>query len=167
MRRKWTEHEIEYIKAHYKKMTIRQIAEALGRSATGVEAYIMRMGLQKGTNSGHFKKGARGPRWVPIGTISKKTNGIWNRKVAENEWKPIHHLLWEVVYGPIPRGHMIAFIDGNTSNIRITNLELLTHAEMMERNSHLNYPPEVQEIIRLKGLLTTSIRGHYHHGKQK
>lgn len=38
----------------------------------------------------------------------------------------LHHVVWEAAHGPIPRGHKVAFKDGNHLNCTLENLELLT-----------------------------------------
>lgn len=47
--------------------------------------------------------------------------------------KYLHHVIWEEHYGPIPRGHKVAFKDGNHLNFAIGNLELLTNSEQVRK----------------------------------
>lgn len=84
-----------------------------------------------------FKKGSTPKNTLPVGSEvyqnrdrkSGKTS-YWYVKVAEpNVWEPKHRLLWESVYGPIPEGANIMFLDGDTNNICIENLRMITKAD--------------------------------------
>lgn len=56
-------------------------------------------------------------------------------KVAEpNKWKPLHRYIWENKYGPVPKGKILIFIDGDIFNTDILNLKLISRSENMERN---------------------------------
>lgn len=66
---------------------------------------------------------------VPVGT-RRYRKGYWWEKIAEpNKWKQIHVLEWEKHHGPKPKSSIIAFLDGDTSNWHIENLELVTRAD--------------------------------------
>jgi hypothetical protein len=41
--------------------------------------------------------------------------------------------------------------------ITLDRLECITHAELMKRNSIYNHPPEVIELMRLRGVLNRVI----------
>ena len=78
-----------------------------------------------------FRKGHRPKSAVPVGTVvvakvSSKRGGeelYYKKKVAEpNRWKLLHRLVWEEHNGPIPRNHVITFLDGNWRNCDISNL---------------------------------------------
>jgi len=81
------------------------------------------------TNGIPFKKG-----WpVPVGTetITQLKGSEYIRvKVAEpNKWQYKHYVVWESVYGSVPKWHMLIFIDGNTKNTDINNLRLISKQE--------------------------------------
>lgn len=112
-----------------------------------------------------IESGRRSYRWSPIGTERINSNGYLLRKVTDtgrssNDWKPVHKLVWEAVHGPVPPGQILSFRDGDKSNIALENLHLRTRADMMDENNLRNLPPEVQEVIRLKLLLTRKIHEH-------
>ncbi|MBJ9964462.1 HNH endonuclease signature motif containing protein [Burkholderia seminalis] len=119
-----------------------------------------------GTETGRFKSGQKSHRWVPIGT--EKVNacdGYLERKVSDTgnrrtDWQKVHKLMWEAQNGPVPPGHTLRFRDGDKSNVVIENLELLTRAEAIERNSMKRLPAELQEVIRLKQRITRKINEH-------
>lgn len=97
---------------------------------------------------------------VPIGHERKPKNGYWLVKVAEpNVFRPKHHILWEQHYGPIPKGCVISFIDGNPNNITIGNLRKETKREKFFRCGciHTSVPAELKEMAYLKGALKRQI----------
>jgi len=56
--------------------------------------------------------------------------------------------IWEQNNGPIPKGSVVSFKDGNKLNCDIDNLFLTTQEEIMLRNSLHNYP-ELRDVNRL------------------
>lgn len=44
-------------------------------------------------------------------------------------------LVWESVYGPLPKGYVLIHIDGDRYNDDINNLEAITRAELVARNN--------------------------------
>ena len=94
-----------------------------------------------------FKKGNRPKTAVPVGTIvvakvAKVTNDgcskeelYYKKKVAEpNHWKLLHRLVWEEHNGPIPRNHVITFLDGNWRNCDISNLMCISRGANCRAN---------------------------------
>lgn len=90
-----------------------------------------------------FKKGNRPKTAVPVGTIvvakvSSKRGGeelYYKKKVAEpNHWKLLHRLVWEEHNGPIPRNHVITFLDGNWRNCDISNLMCISRGANCRAN---------------------------------
>ena len=108
-----------------------------------------------------FKKGHMPGNTLYDGaeSIRNDKNGhqyIWVR-VSLGKWVPKHVLLWQQSHGPVPKGHNIVFRDGNTLNCTPENLECISNAELMQRNSLHNLPEEVKELIYLKGRLSRAI----------
>jgi len=105
----------------------------------------------------------------PVGTILTDHEGYRRIKIRERTkgdpqgWSPavwplLHWQVWEQHHGPIPAGHKIVFRDGNRAHCEIDNLELITDAELMRRNSVHNLPAELQQVIQLNGALKRQIR---------
>lgn len=81
-------------------------------------------------------------------------------RVALGKWVPLHRYNWEKAKGKIRGNLKLVFKDGNTMNCEVQNLELLTPAQLMERNSWYRYPTELGKIIQLQGALTRQINKH-------
>lgn len=58
-------------------------------------------------------------------------------------WELYHRVLWEKEHGEIPDSHVIMFIDGNSENVCLENLKLISKTEHMYRNSMHDYPEEI------------------------
>lgn len=76
-----------------------------------------------------FKKGHVPANYLPVGSERKGTDGYWLVKTADpNVWTAKHRLLWERAHGPIAKGMVVTFIDGDRDNCVLDNLD------MIERN---------------------------------
>lgn len=107
-----------------------------------------------GANRTSFKKGNTPANRKPLGAerIDVK-DGFVMVKIAERnpytgsptryKHKQVH--VWETTYGPIPKGHVVAFKDGNKLNCDPTNLMLVTRAELLVLNSH-KYKDQPEEL---------------------
>jgi hypothetical protein len=112
-----------------------------------------------------FTKGARPHTWVPVGTEVVDPDGYRKRKVADDRnvdsrfnWRYVHVLVWERAHGKVPRGHAIAFRNGNKADLRLDNLELVSRREVMLRNSVHHLPKALADVIQLRGALVRRIR---------
>lgn len=107
--------------------------------------------------------GAAAMNLQPIGTERVNKDGITIRKVDDTgckraDWRPVHVLLWEQHNGLVPAGCIVVFKDRNAENVTIENLDCITRAENMRRNSHHNrYPKDVSRLIQLRGALNRKI----------
>ena len=81
-----------------------------------------------------FKKGHIPVNHRSIGSerIDSKDGYILVKVAEPNTWKHKHRVLWEENNGPIPKGYVIIFKDGNKKNITLENLALVSRAEHLE-----------------------------------
>jgi hypothetical protein len=70
----------------------------------------------------------------------------------------VHILLWQEHNGQVPAGHCVCFVDGNKQHVALDNLELITRAERMRRNTIHRYPPELKDAIRTVAKLKRTIK---------
>lgn len=99
----------------------------------------------------------------PLGAERVTKDGIRQRKIRDDgppqhRWRACHAILWEEHHGPIPAGHIVVFRDRDMTRIEIDNLELITRAENMRRNTIHRYPRDLKEVIRLQKKLERTIR---------
>lgn len=78
-------------------------------------------------------------------------------RVALAKWVLLHAHVWEQANGKVPEGSIIVFKDGNTMNTELSNLECITKAENMARNTIHRYPEEIVSTVRTIGVLNRKI----------
>jgi hypothetical protein len=116
-----------------------------------------------GSERTHFKKGEKPATWMPIGSERVTKDGYLQRKVTDTgytpkDWVAVSHIEWEKHSGrKVPKGHAVIFRDSNNRNFAPANLELISRADLMRRNSYLNLPEPLQQIVQLRGALTAKI----------
>jgi hypothetical protein len=105
-----------------------------------------------------FKKGVRQgiavKLYQPIGTERLTKDGYRQRKINDDlplqkRWRGVHCIVWEEANGPIPKAHAVVFKDRNKLNCDLENLELVSRAELMRRNTLHNLPAPIKEAIHV------------------
>jgi hypothetical protein len=104
-----------------------------------------------------FKKGQfpanKDPGFYVPGALRVNTDGYVDMRTSFAPgalgWTCLHRILWEDAHGPIPRGHVLKFKDGDKLNVELDNLELITLQENMARNTIARYPRELRSVMHL------------------
>lgn len=109
-----------------------------------------------------FKKGHRPHTWRPIGTEKIDSDGYLRRKLTDTgyrpkDWVAVHRINWAAAHGPIPKGYMVIFRDGDKRNVAIENLELISLREQMRRNTVHNLPKPIAQAVQLLGAVKRQI----------
>jgi len=105
----------------------------------------------EGSRATQFKPGDKPSNtWRPIGAERMTKDGVVIRKVSDTghkwkDWRPVQVIEWERYNGPLPDGHIVVFKDRDRTNLAPDNLEAITRAENMRRNSIDRYPPEYRQ----------------------
>ena len=73
------------------------------------------------------------------------------------DWRPVHHLVLEAAGREIPPGYALVFRDGDKRNAALDNLELITRADLMARNSVHRYPEHIVRAVQAVGALNRQI----------
>ena len=81
-------------------------------------------------------------------------------RINLGKWQLLHIHIWEKKNGKLPKGHCLWFIDEDSMNCTLQNLELITRAENMKRNTIHNYPKELVQVTQLRGALNRQINKH-------
>lgn len=123
-----------------------------------------------------FVKGQRtgkaAENWKPVGTILADTEGYLRIKIREavhgseatgfgnvDVWPLLQRHVWKEHHGAIPKGHVIAFKNGDRQNCAIENLECISRGDLAKRNAMWNrYPRELVEAIMANGALKRKMR---------
>jgi len=113
-------------------------------------------------NKTSFKKGDKPKNYKPVGHERVDRDGYVLIKVSDTgawheRWRHKHKVVWEKANGPIPKGHVLIFLDQNKLNISIENLQLITQAQLarMNQNKLFNRDPELTK----SGLIIAEIYG--------
>ena len=84
-----------------------------------------------------FKKGQIPKQYRPVGSERINVDGYIEIKVSDpKKWKLKHRVVWEHHNGEIPKGNMIVFLDGNKLNCDISNLKMISNAELLVMNKN-------------------------------
>lgn len=90
-----------------------------------------------------FKPGMKPNNTVPIGTEVMMSDGYTYVKVDDIpkvkkkvNWTPKHKLIYEENYGPIPKGHVVIFLDGNRQNFNPDNLQAVSRGTLARLNQN-------------------------------
>jgi len=124
-------------------------------------------GTHEACRATQFKPGVRPHTWVPVGSY-RICEGQLQRKVNDDpgpnhvRWKPVTRLVWEAANGPVPAGHAVVFRPGRQTTdpalVTPDAVECLSRRDLMRRNSvHTVYPPELQRVVQLRGVLQRQI----------
>lgn len=165
-----------------------------------ITAYLKNHRIRSG-RTGRFKKenvpwnfnkkgymGANSTSFKP-GNMPKNKRRLWSERItcdgyieisvpernlhtgAPTRFKAKHVWLWEMKHGPVPKGHVLMFTDGNRLNCNISNLLLVDRVELLTLNSHdycgthNELKPSVLALARLEA--RAKIRTRPGRGRQK
>lgn len=122
-------------------------------------------GLDIGGKETRYQPGNKPHSWLPIGSTRISKEGISQIKVTDTgypprDWKAQHVVVWEQHNGPVPRGSIVVFCNRDRNDRRIENLECITRAENMHRNSLHRYPKEIALAMQAIGVLNRQINKH-------
>lgn len=96
-----------------------------------------------------FKPGQKPHNTKYDGHERMTKDGYIEVRIRQGKYKLKHRHVWEQTNGSIPRDSIIVFKDGNKLNCTIDNLEMITKAENMMRNTMRRFPVELQQSIKL------------------
>lgn len=84
-----------------------------------------------------FKKGKKPHNYKPVGTERVNGEGYVDIKVADpNKWRSKHLVVWEKENGPVPKGYVVIFGDGNRRNFDVNNLILVSRKQLAILNKN-------------------------------
>lgn len=117
-----------------------------------------------------FRPGNVSKRWdreaYCIGALRINTDGGIDIRVREGlrAWEPFSRWTWEQERGPVPKGMVVRFRNGDTHDCRIDNLYLMSRVDLMRANTLHNYPKDIARAIQLVGALHRQINKRDRHG---
>lgn len=110
----------------------------VGRMA---ETQFKKGGLPKNTKSVGYE------RITKDGYIEVKIKMRPSNPKCNDNFVAKHRIVWEEAHGPIPKGYVLNFLDGNKQNCALENLALITRAEHLQM-TRCNLRSEEPEFTR-------------------
>jgi hypothetical protein len=157
----WTAAELATLHADYPVQGAKAVAASLNRTLKQVHNKASSRGVRRDKETRANECSARAKRIknlrYAIGDERTESKGYVLRKVGPGRWQAAHTFLWTQHHGPVPEGYQVQFRNGNKTDIRIENLELISYAENMNRNSVHNYPSPIPELVQLRSVLQRKI----------
>lgn len=154
---RWPEMEKALLMQLYPVTPMVDLCELMGRSKDQVRHMAKTLGLKRPAEV----RLASNQR-LPLGTERRNARGDLMRKVKASgpraeAWKRAEVAIWEGANGPAPAGKIVTMRDPALP-LTLENLELVTRTDLANRNRlDQCYPPEVQQVIRLKSAITRQI----------
>lgn len=104
-------------------------------------------GVVTGGVQTQFKKGQRPKNYKPVGYERIDRDGYVLVKVSDTgewhqRWRHKHKVVWEAANGPIPKGHVLIFLDRNKLNVTLDNLQLITQSLLARMNQNKLFYPD-------------------------
>lgn len=164
---------IEMVRSKWRvNLTLRQVYELNYRNGIRSGRYEQCFGTAKPTLSPKFHC-VHAEQYevgrVRIRSMSSKTrpnrSPVVSVKVAKGKWALNHWRIWEAVNGPIPKGHKIIFLDGNTLNYSLTNLAMVSDAEALVMNDRHLFTKNKQ--LTKSGIAIAQVVARTHKLKRK
>ena len=116
---------------------------------------------QKSKLKGLFKPGHIPATAKKNGDISLRRDGSGITylyiRIDVGKWELLHRRIWEKHNGPIPENCNIIFKNRDRFDFSIYNLECITNAELMKRNSIHRFPNDLKKSIILTSKLKKEI----------
>ena len=95
----------------------------------------MKRGSLPGQVATQFKAGHMPHNHKPVGSERINFDGHLERKIAEPKtWRAVRVLNWEAVHSPVKKGYVVILKDGDKTNLDISNLLLVSRAELAVMN---------------------------------
>lgn len=148
----WSDEQKQLLRDNYQCLSTAELATLVGRSFAATKTMAQKVlrlrkspealsALLQRTSRHTFQKGD-----MPTNTIfgdqqvirirrnKKRPPYKWIR-TGFKQWQMYHIYQWELHNGPVPKGKIIVFRDGDRMNCEPDNLEAITRQQLAERNN--------------------------------
>mgnify|MGYP003461112843 FL=1 len=108
-----------------------------------------------------FKKGVNSHNTKHNGIERVSREGYTELRLSCNNWVLKHRHIYETHHKiELETNQYVSFVDGNKQNFEIDNLQIVTRADMMLKNTIRQYPPELQEVIKVLNKVKKKVNDH-------
>lgn len=151
---KWTKQELAVIRQHFPTHTAQQLAPLLpGRTPKAIRRKASELKLAKLVHTPKFVRPIGSERMDRGHLIRKVTNTGQPKK----DWKRVEVIEWEALHGPIPQGKCL-MVKNPALPRTLDNLAPFSQLEHWARVTAQSLPPEIQQLVQLKGQITQAIK---------
>ncbi len=135
----WAQYEIDYLVEFYNKRSNQQLSIQLGREPAAIAMKLKRLKLVRDNrdNHGQFKQGNKlHPEAITGSTSTMYLGGkkVLMLKIEDGTWKNAAIRNYELANGTIPKGYCLKHIDGNYTNVNLSNLQLVPKRRKNQKN---------------------------------
>jgi hypothetical protein len=134
-------------------------------------------GVQAACRATQFKPGSKPHTTLPIGSTKLDKSQVILQKISDapgngsKRWRAVHELVWVAANGPVPPKHIVVFKPGMRTNvleeITLDRVECISLVENMKRNTRHNLPPELNQVVQLRAVLTRQINKRMKNGEEE
>lgn len=110
--------------------------------------------------AGHIPHNTLHDGAITVRRDSKGRPYQWIR-IRMAKWVMLHRHVWETANGPIPKGYVVRFVDGDTMNCKLDNLEMVSMTMNALLNSKHGYTREMAEAAEQLAFLKHTIRSEH------
>ncbi|WP_161944194.1 HNH endonuclease signature motif containing protein, partial [Streptococcus suis] len=68
-------------------------------------------------------------------------------------WERVHLQVWREHHGPVPEGCIIVFLDGDKTNVDISNLVCVTRADLAQMNKNRYFDSDAETTKAAIGMV--------------
>ena len=147
VRGEWSKNDIEFLRNNYTKGAD-YISKELGRSKSAVTGMAFRLGLKVGDKIKHQPQRAK--RGTIRKDISPDKSPRMMIKISDGHegWMPLARYVWVWHNGSIPKGGVIIFLDGDSTNCQLSNLYCTTQLVARQVMTNIHYKSHNSEITK-------------------
>ena len=128
-----TNFSVEKIKAY--KYNHKLSSGLTGRFEKGQESWNEGKKCPQIKNKTSFKKGNVPVNHRSVGSVRVNADGYHYTKIEEpDKWELTHRLIWEQHYGEIRKDQCVIFLNGDKSNLDVTNLAVIERRDLVRLN---------------------------------
>lgn len=124
----YSEKEIKFLKKKYKGRTYDELARLFNKKFNRNVTRHQIKEIKYKYLPDNVK--IKGKNEIPLYSERVDTSGEIVIKIANNKRIAKARYVWEKKYGKIPKGYSIVHLDGNKSNNKLNNLELVSNKEL-------------------------------------
>lgn len=158
------------MRIHVKKLRISEREKARRRKIGLKFGHGWNKGMKgvcaPGCEKGWFKKGHAPANTKYDGCISARYHSRDDRyyyfiRTAKNKWQLLQRYVWEQANGKIPKNMVIRLKNGDASDCRLSNLEMITRKEHLLKNNPIDSDGRMLRYMKIDKNMKEMIKNNF------